>query len=151
MDNVSVLEIPPEDFQEVNLAPKSQDEYLVSIRAAQANVLRAKAQLKVKKEMLADGIDELPEKKELNQLKADIKLAKTDLDAAIVESEDISRLQDEVEDSVAELSAAQATLSDLLVVYSAKFNSRTVMADQNRLIIMTAKLGKVEPEQLSLF
>nr|DAE94677.1 MAG TPA: hypothetical protein [Caudoviricetes sp.] len=42
-------------------------------------------------------------------------------------------------------------MSDLLVVYSAKFNSRTVDVDERRLIVLTTKLGKVEVEQLSLF
>lgn len=140
-----------EDEAEINLQPKSKADFEQSIRLAQARVLREKSKLKIAKDMLKDEVEGLDAFADYEDAKHAAAEAKSELEAAKIESGQVEHAQIAVDDAVANVGAAQQMISDLLVVYSAKFNSRTVNADQNRLILMTAKLGKVEPEQLSIF
>lgn len=147
----SVLDASLQDEPEINVDPKTREQFEQSIRLAQARVLREKNKLKTAKDMLKDEVEGLDAFEEYEAAKHSAAEAKAELDAAKIESAAVEHAQIEVDNAVGGVGAAQQLLSDLLVVYSAKFNSRTVNADQNRLILMTAKLGKVEPEQLSIF
>lgn len=125
----NVIEVPADDEPaEVNVQPKSREEFLNAIYLAHSNILRAKLKLRTAKENREDLVG-----------------------IAISESPAVRSADEELEAAVADLGLAQKVMSDLLVVYSAKFNSRTVDVDERRLIVLTAKLGKVEVEQLSLF
>lgn len=146
-----VLGASIEEDEQVNLQPKSKAEFEQAIRTAQANVLRRKQSLKNAKDMLKDEVEVLDEYESFEEAKTELKAAKDELEAAKIESAAVEHATVEVEDAVAELGSANSVLSDLLVVYAGKFNTRTVEADERRLIELTAKLGKVEVEQLSLF
>lgn len=137
--------------EQVNLQPKSKSDFEQAIRTAQANVLRRKQALKNAKDMLKDEVEGLDAYAAYEDVKAELKTVKDELEAAKIESASVEHATVEVEDAVAELGSANGILSDLLVVYAGKFNTRTVEADERRLIELTAKLGKVEVEQLSLF
>lgn len=147
----AVLDAAVAEDAEINLQPKSKADFEQSIRLAQARVLREKSKLKIAKDMLKDEVEGLDAFADYEDAKHAAAEAKSELEAAKIESGQVEHAQIAVDDAVANVGAAQQMISDLLVVYSAKFNSRTVNADQNRLILMTAKLGKVEPEQLSIF
>lgn len=136
---------------EINLQPKSKAEYEQSIRLAQARVLREKSKLKTAKDMLKDEVESLDAFADFEEAKTSMAEAKAELEAAKIESGEVEHAQIAVDDAIAAVGTAQSLLSDLLVVYAGKYNTRTVNADQNRLIELTAKLGKVEPEQLTLF
>lgn len=139
------------DELEINVDPKTKADFEQSIRLAQARILREKSKLKTAKDMLKDEVEGLDAYEAYEEAKHSAAEAKSELEAAKIESAAVEHATIAVEDAVAEVGSAYQLLSDLLVVYAAKFNSRTVNADQNRLILMTAKLGKVEPEQLSIF
>ena len=141
----NVIEIPADDEPaEVNVQPKSREEFLNAIYLAHLNILRAKLKLRTAKE-------NREEKQDLDDLRSQVRSARDKLAIAISESPAVRSADEELEAAVADFGLAQKVMSDLLVVYSAKFNSRTVDVDERRLIVLTAKLGKVEAEQLSLF
>ena len=146
----NVIEVPADDEPaDVNVEPKSREEFLNAIYLAHSNILRAKLKLRTAKENREDLVGDLEEKQDLDDLKSQVRSARDKL--AISESPAVRSADEELEAAVADLGLAQKVMSDLLVVYSAKFNSRTVDVDERRLIVLTAKLGKVEVEQLSLF
>lgn len=147
-----VIEVPADDEPaEVNVQPKSREEFLSAIYSAHSNILRAKLKLRTAKENREDLVGDLEEKQDLDDLRSQVRSARDKLAIAISESPAVRSADEELEAAVADLGLAQKVMSDLLVVYSAKFNSRTVDVDERRLIVLTAKLGKVEVEQLSLF
>ena len=148
----NVIEVPADDEPaEVNVQPKSREEFLNAIYLAHSNILLAKLKLRTAKENREDLVGDLEEKQDLDDLKSQVRSARDKLAIAISESPAVRSADEELEAAIADLGLAQKVMSDLLVVYSAKFNSRTVDVDERRLIVLTTKLGKVEVEQLSLF
>lgn len=130
-----------------------QDDFLQAIRNTQADIIRARAEEVAAKEMLNEEIEQLDGWIDHEAAKEEVKRARDELAAQKAESEAVETAQENYDEKSEAVARHKAILSDLLVLYAAKFNSKTVEVErqQPRLILLSAKLGKVEPEQLRLF
>nr|DAE94676.1 MAG TPA: hypothetical protein [Caudoviricetes sp.] len=67
----NVIEIPADDEPaEVNVQPKSREEFLNAIYLAHSNILRAKLKLRTAKENREDLVGDLEEKQDLDELRS---------------------------------------------------------------------------------
>lgn len=139
--------------QSLSVRLASKDDMLQAIRNANADIARARAEEKAAKEMLNEEIEQLDGWIDHESAKEEVKRTKDELEAQKLESAAVETAAENHEDKKSELASKRALLSDLLVLYAAKYNSKTVEVEreQPRLIILSAKVGKVEPEQLALF
>lgn len=137
----------------LNVRLAKQEDFLQAIRNAVADVTRARGDVRVAREMLKEEIEQLDAWVDHEAAKEAVKRATDELEAQKAESAEVEQATDTLDTKQTDLAAKQALLSDLLVLYAAKFNSKTVEVEQRqpRLILLSAKLGKVEPEQLRLF
>lgn len=132
----------------------SKDDYLQAIRNASREIARAKQDWKTAKEMEAEAVEHLDEWLEAESAKEEAAAAREKLKTAKLNSDEVCEASERTADKKAVLDLQRQIRSDLLVLYAAKFNRRTaesIEPGENRLIIMSAKVGKVMPEQLGLF
>lgn len=130
-----------------------KEDFLQAIRNAQADIMRARSEEQAAKEMLKEEIEQLDAWIDHESAKEEVKRTRDELNAQKTESAEVETAQENYDDKSEAVARAKAIMSDLLVLYAAKFNSKTVEVErtQPRLILLSAKLGKVEPEQLNLF
>lgn len=131
----------------------SKDDFIQAIRNAQADIIRAKSEERAAKEMLDEEVEQLDGWIENQQAKEEVKRTRDELKAQMAESGEVETATENYEEKSDALARHRAIMSDLLVLYAAKFNSKTVEVEreQPRLILLSAKIGKVEPEQMRLF
>lgn len=132
----------------------SKDDFLQAIRNASREIAIRKQEWKTAKEMEAEEVEQLDEWIEAESASDTLKAAREKLKTAKLKSEEVQDAADTTADKKAALDLQRQIRSDLLVLYAAKFNRRTAEAiepGENRRIILSAKVGKVEPEQLGLF
>lgn len=131
----------------------SKDDFIQAIRNTQADIVRAKSEERAAKEMLNEEIEQLDGWIDRQSAREELKRAADELKAQMIESEQVESAEDNHQEKADDLARHRAIMSDLLVLYAAKFNSKTVEVEreQPRLILLSAKIGKVEPEQLRLW
>ena len=131
----------------------SKDDFIQAIRNTQADIIRAKSEERAAKEMLDEEIEQLDGWIENQQVREEVKRTRDELKAQMAESGEVETATENYEEKSDALARHRAIMSDLLVLYAAKFNSKTVEVEreQPRLILLSAKIGKVEPEQMRLF
>jgi len=131
----------------------SKDDFIQAIRNTQADIIRAKSEERAAKEMLDEEVEQLDGWIENQQAKEEVKRTRDELKAQMAESGEVETATENYEEKSDALARHRAIMSDLLVLYAAKFNSKTVEVEreQPRLILLSAKIGKVEPEQMRLF
>lgn len=130
----------------------TKEQLLEAIRQAINDVAVAKSRLITAKQMRQDEVENLDEWLAVEEIKADLKMKNEALKQAVLQDDNVLQADEKVAEEVEKVGHHKAILSALLVLYAAKFNSKTVEVEgENRLIILSAKIGKVEPEQLMLF
>lgn len=132
----------------------SKEDFLTAIRDASRQIAIRKQEWKTAKEMEAEEVEQLDEWIEAESANDTLKAAREKLKTAKLKSEEVQDAADTTADKKAALDLQRQIRSDLLVLYAAKFNRRTaesIKPGENRRIILSAKVGKVEPEQLGLF
>ena len=137
----------------INVQLAKKDEFIQAIRNVSADILRAKAEERAAKEMLNEEIEQLDGWTTHEEAKEEAARTNAELKAQMIESEEVETATENYQEKSDTLARHKAILSDLLVLYAAKFNSKTVEVEreQPRLILLSAKIGKVEVEQLRLF
>lgn len=131
-----------------------KEDFLEAIRKASREIAIAKQAWKTAKEMEAEEVEQLDEWLETESAADELKALKEKLKTAKLNSEAVQDAADTTADKKDALDLQRQIRSDLLVLYAAKFNRRTAEAiepGENRRIVLSAKVGKVEPEQLGLF
>ncbi len=132
----------------------SKEDFLNAIRNASRQIAIKKQEWKTAKEMEAEEIEQLDEWIDAESAKEEAAAKRELLKTAKLKSETVQDAADKTADAKAAVDLQRKIRSDLLVLYAAKFNRRTaesIEPGENRLIILSAKVGKVEPEQLGLF
>lgn len=132
----------------------SKEDFLTAIRNASREIAIAKQDWKTAKEMEAEEVEQLDAWLEAESAADEARAKKELLKTAKLNSEAVQDAADRTADKKAALDLQRQIRSDLLVIYAAKFNRRTAEAiepGENRRIVLSAKVGKVEPEQLGLF
>lgn len=132
----------------------SKDDFLTAIRNASREIAIRKQEWKTAKEMEAEEVEQLDEWLEAESAADTLKAARELLKTAKLKSEEVQDAADKTATAKEALSLQRQIRSDLLVIYAAKFNRRTaesIEPGENRRIVLSAKVGKVEPEQLGLF
>jgi hypothetical protein len=132
----------------------SKDDFLTAIRNASREIAIAKQAWKTAKELEAEEVEQLDEWLDAESATEAARAAREKLKTAKLSSEAVQDAADRTADKKAVVDLQRQIRSDLLVIYAAKFNRRTAEAiepGENRRIILSAKVGKVEPEQLGLF
>lgn len=139
-------------YDEVN-EPKTESDFLDLIRAGHADLLRDKQRLKDRKDDLREIEKELPSYEALKEAVDAAATARAEFKAEKLESEDVENAQYDVDSAIERVGLRKQVLSDLLVVYGAKFNKRTVSLQRGKqnVILYTAIIGEESAEQLSLF
>lgn len=132
----------------------SKGDFLNAIRNASREIARAKQDWRTAKDMEAEEVEGLDEWLESQSAADEAKAKKELLKTAKLGSDEVCEAVERTADKKAVLDLQRKIRSDLLVLYAAKFNRRTaesIEPGENRMILLSAKVGKVEPEQLGLF
>jgi hypothetical protein len=138
----------------INVQLAKREDILTAIRNASREIARAKQDWKTAKEMEAEIVEGMDEWLDVEQTKDSLKMKREALKTAMLASDEVQDATERVADKKAVLDLQRQIRSDLLVIYAAKFNTRTaesIEPGENRIIILKASVGKVEPEQLGLF
>lgn len=132
----------------------SKGDFLTAIRNASREIARAKQDWRTAQEMEAEVVEALDEWLDLESAKGEVKAKRELFKTASLADDDVCEATERTADKKGTLDLQRKIRSDLLVLYAAKFNRRTaesIEPGENRLIILSAKVGKIEPEQMELF
>lgn len=138
----------------INVQLASKDTMLKAIRDASREIARARHDYKTAKEMETEVVEEMDEWLEAQSATDTARAKRETLKAAKLAGDDVCEAVERTADKKAVLDLQRQIRSDLLVIYAAKFNTRTaesIEPGENRRIVLSAKVGKIEPEQLGLF
>lgn len=138
----------------INVKMANQDTMITAIRDASREIAKARHDLKIAKELEAEAIEDLEEYSDVQETADSLRVKRDALKTAKLANNDVCFASEKVADKKAVLDLQRQIRSDLLVIYAAKFNTRTaesIEPGENRRIVLSAKVGKIEPEQLGLF
>lgn len=140
-------------YRDETSQPRTEQDFLDLIRAGHADLLRDKQRLKDRKSDLKEAEKDLPSYDRLKELSDEISTVRAEFKAEKLEDEDVENAQYDVDAAIELVGLRKQVLSDLLVVYGAKFNKRTVSLQRGKqnMVLYTAIIGEESAEQLSLF
>lgn len=135
----------------------SKEEILGSIQQLSARRKQAAAEVTDADSARQSRKENLPSYESLSQAMSDRSAAVERLKSEAASDEEYTRLNRQLEEAKEKLAEVESSLSNMLVLYTVKTNSKTVHAEADedasfdREIKIEARLGKKVPAQTSLF